>query len=118
MGEQLDKVLNKLADPESYRKAKRLITSIDWTGKRYKERVYQEKGRDFPLAGEKVVAVEDIHEEFLEDISKGTVLTVESYDLSSDKYSFRELDVRYYPYLHEYLKQYFPSKYFKRADTE
>lgn len=114
MGEQLNKLIKKAFNGENYRKIKKIITALDLTGEKYKENVYKEKGEGFPLKGEKVIAIEDIREEFKDNIWKGTVLTVESYSLLDDTYTFCELGLKYFPYLHENLEQRYPSRYFKK----
>lgn len=114
MGEKINELIKKTVKLENARKVKKLITAIDWTGKRFKEKVYQEKGYNFPLKGEKVIAIEDIDEEFNDFIKKGTILTVESYNLIEDTYTFCELGLKYFPYLHENIGQKYPSRYFKK----
>lgn len=104
---------------ETIKKAARLAASIDWGNKKYNERVRQEKGEDFPfLKGEQVIAATDVHDEFQTPIQEGEVLTISSYDLNHDTYSFEEIEPRYFPYLGEKLKkqQTYESRYFKKYE--
>lgn len=104
---------------ETIKKAARLAASIDWGNKKYNERVRQEKGEDFPfLKGERVIAVADVHEEFQTPIQKGEVLTVSSYYLNDDTYSFEEIAPMHIPYLGEknLKEQRYESRYFKKYE--